>query len=446
MNQEALFSDSDLLPNAQYSRNVQFIIDLIRQYSLVHLDFLACQTLLDERWKQFYSILHLETGVIVGASDNNTGNLKYGGDWIMESTQEDVSEIYFNDTIVNFAKVLTTLTITGTSVADGAYYSNNTITSVIIGTTVTSIGAAAFQYCNKLKDIACLLPSSVTSIRIDAFKGTSLLTTINLHQIQINCLLGSGLFNGCGYLTNIQITNNFTIPSTVYFFSGTSITSFNFPTSVTAIGDRMFQYCNSLTKIIIPSSVKSIGTSAFGECVSLSLVVIPSSVTSIVGAAFYNTGTNIRLFRNELTNNTYYEYIGTIPAPLSRNFFNTLFFSWSLTSTLWSKLTDSLTVNKTIVNQGESFTVTFTANSQLTTILGPTQLTYTITGVTSEELSNAQLSETVDTGTTRTFTVAKNVAKTITITSGGTFQTVVIKFKLPRKLGIGMKTRLQQFF
>jgi len=39
------------------------------------------------------------TSVIVGASDDKTGNIKYGGDWILESTSEDVESSYFNQNI-----------------------------------------------------------------------------------------------------------------------------------------------------------------------------------------------------------------------------------------------------------------------------------------------------------------------------------------------------------
>ena len=35
-------------------------------------------------------------GVTVGASEDETGNLKYGGNWLMENTGEQVDTIYFN--------------------------------------------------------------------------------------------------------------------------------------------------------------------------------------------------------------------------------------------------------------------------------------------------------------------------------------------------------------
>jgi hypothetical protein len=37
--------------------------------------------------------------VVVGASDDKTGNIKYGGDWVLESTGEDVEKVYFTSGI-----------------------------------------------------------------------------------------------------------------------------------------------------------------------------------------------------------------------------------------------------------------------------------------------------------------------------------------------------------
>jgi len=63
-------------------------------------------------WNSFYNILTNETSVIVGASNDETGNIKYGGNWIMENTSVavrmthlsnptyvDIENIYFNESI-----------------------------------------------------------------------------------------------------------------------------------------------------------------------------------------------------------------------------------------------------------------------------------------------------------------------------------------------------------
>ena len=79
--EETLFIDNQsFFSNTQVlNENTQFIIDLIKQFNVQNIDFLACNTFINPIWKKYYDILSTETNVIVGASDNDTGNLKYGG-------------------------------------------------------------------------------------------------------------------------------------------------------------------------------------------------------------------------------------------------------------------------------------------------------------------------------------------------------------------------------
>ena len=79
--------------------NFDFIVSMIKQYNIKNVDYLACSTLRFQSWNDYYNALIKETNVIIGASDNNTGNIKYGGDWILETTGEDIEFIYFNQTI-----------------------------------------------------------------------------------------------------------------------------------------------------------------------------------------------------------------------------------------------------------------------------------------------------------------------------------------------------------
>ena len=59
------------------------------------------------------------------------------------------------------------------------------------------------------------------------------------------------------------------------------------PDSVTSIGKRAFNCCDSLQSVTIPDSVTVIGEKAFLSCSSLQSVTIPDSVTSIGESAFW---------------------------------------------------------------------------------------------------------------------------------------------------------------
>jgi hypothetical protein len=88
--------------NSPHSENVEFLLMIIKDFSVKNIDFLACDTLSFPSWLSYYSILE-KTGVVVGASNDKTGNIKYGGDWIMENTSQDIECIYFTENIKNFA-------------------------------------------------------------------------------------------------------------------------------------------------------------------------------------------------------------------------------------------------------------------------------------------------------------------------------------------------------
>lgn len=97
--------------------SLRIMIDIIREFSIQNVDFLACDTLKNANWQNYYESLKQSTGVIVGASDNKTGNIKYGGDWILESTAENIETVYFTQSIQYYNYLLD---ITSWSAVQGA--------------------------------------------------------------------------------------------------------------------------------------------------------------------------------------------------------------------------------------------------------------------------------------------------------------------------------------
>ena len=91
---------------APYSENFEFILTLIKEFQVKNIDYLACNTLQSSEWTNYYNILSTETGVIVGASNDRTGNIKYGGDWVMETTSEDIELVYFTQSIEYYTYLL----------------------------------------------------------------------------------------------------------------------------------------------------------------------------------------------------------------------------------------------------------------------------------------------------------------------------------------------------
>ena len=119
LDNETFFNDNDLLifKNGEkniekYSKNLAFIINLINNLNIKNIDFLACDSLKYLNWVEYYNILFTLTGAKIGASNDLTGNIFYGGNWVMENTQEDIKNIYFNSNIINYSDVLISKSLT----------------------------------------------------------------------------------------------------------------------------------------------------------------------------------------------------------------------------------------------------------------------------------------------------------------------------------------------
>lgn len=255
------------------AQNTQFMVDMIQTFRVSNIDFLACDTLLYDNWKLYYELLRSQTNVIVGASDDKTGNLRLGGDWEMESTKENVQTIYFNDTILDYNSLLITYqvdtltySVAGTD-ATVAGYVSTILTHIVIPSTVTiesvvynvtSIANAAFGNSGGFTTIITI-PSSVTSVGNDAFRNSA---------FKYVTILGNNL---------TSIGN--------YAFSWGDVTTINIPDSVLTIGNNAFER-SKLSSIIIPNSVTSIGSSAWNYNLALTSVSIGTGVKTIGTGAF----------------------------------------------------------------------------------------------------------------------------------------------------------------
>jgi hypothetical protein len=113
LDNELLFTKDDLIQtdSTLYSNNVKCIIELLNTYHIENIDYLACNTLQYEHWNQYYDLIEKTTSAIVSASNDETGNLKYGGNWVLENTNTNIESIYFNEKIQNYQYKLATTTI-----------------------------------------------------------------------------------------------------------------------------------------------------------------------------------------------------------------------------------------------------------------------------------------------------------------------------------------------
>ena len=167
-------------------------------------------------------------------------------------------------------------------ICDDAFSSCESLQSITIPNSVTSIGDEAFSECSSLQSIT--IPNSVTKIGNYAFWECISLQSVTIPNSVTS--IGNGTFSSCDSLQSVTIPNSVTSIGDDAFSSCESLQSITIPNSITSIGNEAFRWCKSLQSITIPNSVTSIGDEAFSSCESLQRVTIPNSVTSIGDRAF----------------------------------------------------------------------------------------------------------------------------------------------------------------
>lgn len=148
-----------------------------------------------------------------------------------------------------------------TTIGYSGFSNCDSLTSVIIPNSVTSIRDYAFSYCSSLKSIT--IPDSVTSIGFNVFSTCGALERINYTgNIASWCGVDNSLY---GLISKVYIGNQ-----KLQNITGELI----IPNNVTRIGNCAFYGCSSLTSITIPDSVTSIGSYAFEGCSALEKVSV----------------------------------------------------------------------------------------------------------------------------------------------------------------------------
>ena len=197
-----------------------------------------------------------------------------------------------------------------TTIGDMAFYGCENLISIKMGKNVRSIGNFAFNGCTSLTSIT--LPKKLESIGSNAFGSITWDSYCPITSISIPSsvqTIGSGAFQGCHDLalvsfevdedgetsltsigdyafrecsfTSITIPNSVTTIGSGVFANNQKLTTAILGNSITEIKDATFQNCSSLASFTIPEGVTSIGNNAFQMCWSLRSVKLPESVTSI---------------------------------------------------------------------------------------------------------------------------------------------------------------------
>jgi hypothetical protein len=189
------------------------------------------------------------------------------------------------------------------------------LTSIVMPTSITSIGRYAFYFCTGLTG-KLTIPNSVKSIGDYAFSTCQGLTGSLTIPNSVTSI-GEGAFDNCMGLTgSLTISNSVTSIGDGAFANCWSLSgSLTIPNSVTSIGANAFWNCIGFTgSLTIPNSVTSIGDNAFIGCYGFTgSLTIPNSVISIGDYAFDCSGlTGSITIPNSVTSIGDYAFIGCI--------------------------------------------------------------------------------------------------------------------------------------
>ena len=263
---------------------------------------------------------------------DNKGTLTISGTGAMTNYEDECSPWYcdrsiysiiIDDGVTSIGPVafygcenLTSVTIPNsvTSIGDYAFCCCDSLSTVAIPNSVTSIGSNAFSFCDSLtgiwvneknpsyssddagvlfnKDQTILIqapseirgtyaiPNSVISIDDQAFSGCDCLSSVTIPNSVTS--IGDYAFEFYDSLTGIWVDVNnpsysndasgvlFNKDQTILIQAPSEISgAYAIPSSVTAIGEEAFGFCESLTSVTIPNSVTSIGDAAFLNSLSL---------------------------------------------------------------------------------------------------------------------------------------------------------------------------------
>ena len=133
-----------------------------------------------------------------------------------------------------------------TTVTSSAFSGCSSITSITIGSNVTTIYGYAFKG-TAVKTVT--IPANVTTLNSYAFQNCTSLTKVTFDASSPLTSVGANLFDGCTKLTTVTL-----------------------PPHLTALPGNIFKGCTAMEEVIIPAAVTSVASTAFNGCTSLSTI------------------------------------------------------------------------------------------------------------------------------------------------------------------------------
>ncbi len=249
------------------------------------------------------------TNVTIGSGVTKINDSAFSGDKKINTiTFEGGDEVLYLGSNVFSNCAITKLDFSNRAVSIGkidnsdksSTFSNCTsLKEIIFGSKTTYIGVSSFEGCTSLNSIT--FGSGITDIKGSAFKDCTSLTSVdfstcnNLNEINgfegctsldsVNVgsasKIGDRAFYNCSALTSLDFKNVTSLGS--YSFSKSGLTSINFTSDLTSLGNNCFEGCTSLVSAKFSNKSFSLSKSAFKNCTSLKSVIFLGNIDNGYG-------------------------------------------------------------------------------------------------------------------------------------------------------------------
>lgn len=180
-------------------------------------------------------------------------------------------------------KSLASITLPSTlkTIADNTFWNCVALAGTVdLSNVSTSIGTAAFYNCTSLTGVT--LSESLPTLSARAFSKCSALTAVTI-PAGITGVLNDSLFANCSKLAVVTTAGKkFTAVNTSTFYGCTSLTTFGIPSTVTSIGIGAFTSCSALESFSLntTSTTFSVSGGVLYDLAGTTLQIAPKKLTT----------------------------------------------------------------------------------------------------------------------------------------------------------------------
>ncbi len=225
----------------------------------------------------------IDSGVAVDEEGNLLGTIWEFDDTGILTIYMDYEDVPWDQYASQIKEVVIKAGVTTINNSTFAGYEN--LEKVTFEGMLATIGAGAFQNCDKLKAV---ILRSTTEIQNYAFYDCDALETVSIGGGLVTGLVGKNIFKSCDSLKSLTILNGANEIGEGMFEDCIALETISLPDSIEIIGRLAFENCGALKNIIIPDSTIEVGEYAFYDCSSVETAYIGHNVEMVGEYAFGN--------------------------------------------------------------------------------------------------------------------------------------------------------------